>query len=87
MADLTDVNSSAERPETPGGSRESDQTGRTGRVKELKRDIELRRYDVDSGAVADAIISKLRLVKQGRLALTGDVTGQTPQRAANLRTR
>jgi hypothetical protein len=87
MADLTDVNSSAERPETPGGSRESDQTGRTGRVKELKRDIELRRYDVDSGAVAEAIIRKLRLVKQGRLALAGDVAGQTQPPGAHLRPR
>ena len=56
-------------------------------MKELKRDIELRRYDVDSGAVADAIISKLRLVKKGRLALTGDATGQTPRPAAHLRIR
>ena len=35
----------------------------------MKRDIELQRYAVDSAAVADAILSKLRLVKQGRQAL------------------
>ncbi len=44
----------------------------TGRLKELKQDIALNRYDVDSGAVADAILSKLRLVRRGRLALAAE---------------
>ena len=39
------------------------------RVGELKREIALKRYDVDAGAVADAIVSKLRLVRRGRRAL------------------
>jgi hypothetical protein len=38
-------------------------------LKHLKRDIELDRYDPDPGAVADAILTKLRLVRRGRLAL------------------
>lgn len=40
-----------------------------GRLKELKRDIALHRYEVDASVVAEAILSKLRLVRQGRLAL------------------
>jgi hypothetical protein len=48
-----------------------------GRLKELKRDIELNRYDVDAGAVADAILSKLRLVRQGRQALAGSEAGRS----------
>jgi hypothetical protein len=54
-----------------------------GRLKELKRDIALNRYDVDAGAVADAILIKLRLVRQGRLALSGspvDRTQSAPER-------
>jgi hypothetical protein len=39
------------------------------RVNELKREIALKRYDVDAGAVADAIVSKMRLVREGRRAL------------------
>ena len=34
-------------------------------------------YDVDSGAVADAILSKLRLVRRARLALASEA-GRTP---------
>jgi hypothetical protein len=52
-------------------------TENTGRLKDLKRDIELNRYDVDPGAVAEAILSKLRLVRQGRLALANGEAGRT----------
>jgi hypothetical protein len=38
-------------------------------MSELKRDIALDRYDVDSRAVADAILTKLQLVKRCRMAL------------------
>ena len=38
----------------------------------MKREIALKRYDVDAGAVADAIVAKMRLVKQGRRALGAD---------------
>ena len=38
-------------------------------IELLKRDIELDRYDPDAGAVADAILTKLKLVRRGRLAL------------------
>ena len=35
----------------------------------MKREIALNQYQVDAEAVADAILSKLRLVKRARLAL------------------
>ena len=47
------------------------------RVDELKRDIALKRYDVDAGAVADAIVAKMLLVKQGRRALDVDAAGRS----------
>jgi hypothetical protein len=48
------------------------------RVDELKRDIALKQYDVDAGVVADAIVSKLRLVKRGRRALDLPVADRSP---------
>jgi hypothetical protein len=39
------------------------------RVDELKREIALKGYDIDAGAVADAIVVKMRLVREGRRAL------------------
>jgi hypothetical protein len=39
------------------------------RMSELKRDIALNRYDVDARAVADAILTKVQLVKRCRMAL------------------
>jgi hypothetical protein len=38
-------------------------------MSDLKRDIALDRYDVDARAVADAILTKLQLVKRCQLAL------------------
>jgi hypothetical protein len=55
------------------------------RLKTLKRDIALNQYEVDAGAVADAILNKLRLVKRGRLALAGE-TDRT-RRAGELHRR
>ena len=49
-----------------------DLTESSERLKTLKRDIALHQYEVDAGAVADAILSKLRLVKRGHLALAGE---------------
>ena len=46
-------------------------------LKQLKRDIELDRYDPDPGAVADAILTKLKLVRRGRLALVEAGAGQS----------
>ena len=46
-------------------------------LKELKRDIALHQYDVDAGAVADAILNKLRLVREGRRAIDGQPAGRT----------
>ena len=57
---------------------EPDAAGR-GKVDTLKREIALKRYDVDAGAVADAIVAKMRLVKQGRRALAADVTDRSLQ--------
>jgi anti-sigma28 factor (negative regulator of flagellin synthesis) len=72
-ADLTGVKQSAARAAAVQPGRElSPTTGTgtgTGRLKELKRNIERDRYDVNAGAVAEAILEKLRLVRQGRLAL------------------
>jgi hypothetical protein len=69
-ADLRGVRPSVERQHAGWDSRGiPDQTEIEGRVKELKRDIALHRYDVDADAVADAILSKLQLVKRGRRAL------------------
>ena len=50
----------------------------TERVVELKREIALKRYDVDASAVADAIVAKMRLVKQGRRALAADPVDRSP---------
>ena len=44
---------------------------------EVKREIGLKRYDVDAGAVADAIVAKMRLVKQGRRALAMDAVDRS----------
>jgi hypothetical protein len=64
---------------TAWASREPlDPTETRGRLKELKREIALNQYDVDSRVVAGAILSKLRLVKRGRMALTGYQGDRTP---------
>ena len=56
-----------ERLAKRGGTRDLSES-RTS-LKQLKRDIELDRYDPDPGVVADAILTKLKLVRRGRLAL------------------
>ncbi len=56
-------------------------------MNELKRDIALNRYDVDADAVADAILSKLRLVRRGRLALAGGEAGRIPAALDDRRDR
>jgi anti-sigma28 factor (negative regulator of flagellin synthesis) len=50
-------------------------TASTERVYELKREIAMKRYDVDAAAVADAIVSKMRLVREGRRALAATEPG------------
>jgi hypothetical protein len=55
-------------------------------MKALKRDIALNRYEIDSGAVADAILSKLRLVRSGQAALASDAADRIP-RSDGLRRR
>jgi hypothetical protein len=40
----------------------------------------VKRYDVDAGAVADAIVAKMRLVKQGRRALDASGTDRSLMR-------
>lgn len=47
-------------------------------MDKLKREIAAKRYDVDAGAVANAIVSKMVLVKQGRRALDVDAGGRMP---------
>ncbi len=56
------------------------------RLKTLKREIALNQYEVDAGAVADAILSKLRLVKQGHQALASNRADRS-LRAGALRRR
>jgi len=48
---------------------ETDRKESEERLRTLKRDIALNQYAVDAGAVADAIVSKLRLVRRGQMAL------------------
>ena len=58
------------------------------RVGVLKREIgQQKTYDVDAGAVADAIVAKMRLVRQGRRALDASAVdrsltrGEMPRQA------
>ena len=55
-----------------GGADKTDK-GINLRVRHLKRDIENNRYAVDAPAVADAMLRKIRLLKQGGNA--GPVSG------------
>ena len=57
---------------------------RSERLNGLKQDIAHNQYAVDAGAVAEAILSKLQLVKQGHLALAASAADRTPP-AATLR--
>lgn len=50
----------------------------TRRLASLKREIMLRHYQVDSAAVAEAILVKLRLLRQGREAIAAQPGGRTP---------
>ena len=58
------------RPATKGQRRiELKPSEQKERMSELKRDIALDRYDVDSRAVAGAILTKLQLVKRCQMVL------------------
>ena len=59
--------------------------GSSERVDELKHEIALKRYDVDAAAVADAIVSKMRLVREGRRALAVTAADQNLMAAESLR--
>lgn len=66
----------------------SENTELTERMSDLKRDIALDRYAVDSRAVAGAILTKLQLVKRCQMALaTADADriqpGHGPARPAH----
>ncbi len=52
------------------------------RLNQLKRDIALDRYAPDSGAVAEAILTKLLLVKRARVALSESEDGRNPTGSA-----
>ena len=86
-ADLGNVTESAGLPRAVEGSRESELTETTGRLKDLKRDIQHNGYDVDSRAIADAILIKLHLVRQGRQALSGLEAGRSHPDAGRFRDR
>jgi hypothetical protein len=51
-------------------------------LSSLKREISLNRYEVDAGAVADAILSKLRLLRSGQAALASSAADRNPRSAA-----
>ena len=54
----------------------------------MKREVATKRYDVDAGAVADAIVAKMRLVREGRRALAMGEADQTLTAVvSNRRTR
>jgi anti-sigma28 factor (negative regulator of flagellin synthesis) len=54
-------------------------TEATGRLEELKRDIESNGYDVDAPAVADAILRKIRLLRRTRAVAAANGAGRTPR--------
>jgi hypothetical protein len=41
------------------------------RLEQLKRDIALARYEVDAASIAEAIVTKLELLRRGRAAIRG----------------
>jgi anti-sigma28 factor (negative regulator of flagellin synthesis) len=68
----------AKRPKAAHASQAGPVSSEIGeRLKDLKREIELNRYEVDSHAVADAILLKLRRLRQARTAALG-ATGRIP---------
>ena len=54
------------------------------RLNELKRDISIHTYEVDAVEIAEAILSKLRLVRSARLALLGAEADRSPQPGPNV---
>lgn len=48
-------------------------------LTKLKRDLAHNRYDIDSDAVADAILRKLELIRHGRSALAEREAGRIRQ--------
>ena len=55
---------------------------RNERLARLKREIALNGYDVDSTAVADAILLKLRLLHRGRMAIAAAQAGRSREQAS-----
>jgi hypothetical protein len=51
-------------------------------LNSLKREIATNRYEIDSGAVADAILSKLRLLRSGQAALASREADRIPRSVA-----
>lgn len=49
------------------------------RLIELKREIAIDAYEVDAGAIAEAILRRLALVKSARLALAGTAVDRIPR--------
>ena len=57
------------------------------RVNELKREIENNRYDVPAPAVADAILRKIRLLKQTRASASSNGAGHIQPEPGDLPAR
>jgi hypothetical protein len=73
-AEISDSTSKA----TWSRERTTDLSGSRTRLNELKRDIALDRYAPDSGEIANAILTKLQLVKRARRVLDDGGAGQSP---------
>ena len=69
--------------------RDADEGGITNhaRVNELKREIEKNQYDVPAPAVADAILRKIRLLKQGRASASSNGAGHIQPEPGDLPAR
>ena len=48
-------------------------------MNDLKRDIAMNRYEIDAGAVAAAIISRLAVLRRSQEALRADGAGRSPK--------
>jgi hypothetical protein len=56
-------------------------------VNELKREIENNQYDVPAPAVADAILRKIRLLKQSRASASSNGAGHIQPEPGDLPAR
>ena len=63
-----------------GDDADEEDINTSGRVTQLKREIDNDRYDVDAPAVADAILRRIRLLRQLRQGAKSNGAGRSPRR-------